>query len=147
MKKMKIFAVALVCFTMQSLTCLAGNDLISVNELPAPAVQFVADHFGNHDITTIEKGKQGLKTTYTVTLNDGTSISFQKNGKWKSVKSIENAVPETLVPTTITNYVSKNHPGQSIVKITNDMMGYDVELSNRVDLSFSQNPQLFGMNF
>ena len=108
MKKMKIFAVALV---------------------------------------TIEKGKQGLKTTYTVTLNDGTSISFQKNGKWKSVKSIENAVPETLVPTTITNYVSKNHPGQSIVKITNDMMGYDVELSNRVDLSFSQNPQLFGMNF
>ena len=147
MKKFKIFAVALVCFTMQSLTSFAGNHLISVNELPAPAIQFVADHFGNNDITTIEKGKQGFKTTYTVMLNDGTSISFQKNGKWKTVKCVENAVPESIVPSAIANYVTRNHPGQSIVEIANDMMGYEVELSNRVDLSFFQDTQLYGMNF
>ncbi len=145
MKKMKLFMVALVCLTMQSVTCLAGDDvLVSVDQLPTPALQFIAENFGNHDITTIEMEKKGLKTTYEVSLNDGTSIEFTKSGKWKKIDCVTNAVPSQLVPASIAQYVNRNFPGQKVVELSQDMMGYEVELSNDVDLTFSQQ-QFLGM--
>jgi hypothetical protein len=103
---------------MQSVTCLAGDDvLVSVDQLPTPALQFIAENFGNHDITTIEMEKKGLKTTYEVSLNDGTSIEFTKSGKWKKIDCVTNAVPSQLVPASIAQYVNRNFPGQKVVEL------------------------------
>lgn len=147
MKKIKMMIVALVCLTMQSVNCFAGNELVSATELPTPAIEFLAQHFGEFDITTVEKSKVGMRTQYIVTMNDGTAVTFKKNGRWQKVNSVESGVPSQLVPESVATYVSHNYPGKKIMQITQNMMGYDVELSNHVELSFNQSTSFYGMNF
>jgi hypothetical protein len=55
-------------------------------------------------------------------------------------------VPAVLVPQLIATYVSTNFPGEIIVKIDKERHGYDVELSNDLDLKFNKKGMLIGMD-
>jgi len=46
------------------------------------------------------------------------------------------------VPATIAEYVKTNFPGTQIVKIDKERRGYEVELSNDIDLHFNSNGKL-----
>lgn len=48
-------------------------------------------------------------------------------------------VPAKLIPANIANYVNKNFKGATIVKIDKEHYGYEVELSNGLDLKFNCN--------
>ena len=96
MKKMKLFMVALVCLTMQSVTCLAGDDvLVSVDQLPTPALQFIAENFGNHDITTIEMEK--------------------KKGFDRVIRAVGNTMRITAEDSLIVNHIKEHTPDNSVV--------------------------------
>lgn len=83
---------------------------------------------------------------YDVTLKDYTQIGFDGNlfGKleWDEVDckhaSIYTSVPATLVPPQITDYVSRIHAEQTIVKISKDTRGWDIELSNGMEIEFDK---------
>lgn len=83
---------------------------------------------------------------YDVTLKDYTQIGFDGNlfGKleWDEVDckhaSIYTSVPATLVPPQITDYVSRIHAEQTIVKISKDTRGWDIELSNGIEIEFDK---------
>ena len=54
---------------------------------------------------------------------------------------IENAcarLPAALVPPQITDYVSRIHAEQTIVKISKDTRGWDIELSNGIEIEFDK---------
>ena len=44
----------------------------------------------------------------------------------------------TLLPKGIRNFVAKQQPGQRIVGIDKERSGYDVELTNGIDLKFNK---------
>ena len=103
---------------------------------------FVATYFPEAEIlSTIRDGLD-----YEVTLSDYTQIDFDGNLlgnlEWDEVdckhSSIYKVVPSALVPTEITNYVSRLHPTQSIVKISKDGLGWDIELSNGIEIEFDK---------
>ena len=74
---------------------------------------------------------------YEVILTDDTEISFDRNGNWNNVEtSNAKSVPAGLVPENIRNYVSRNHPRVHIVGIDKDRHGYDIELSDGIDMKF-----------
>ena len=83
---------------------------------------------------------------YDVTLKDYTQIGFDGNlfGKleWDEVDckhaSIYPSVPAALVPPQITDYVSRIHAEQTIVKISKDTRGWDIELSNGIEIEFDK---------
>ena len=83
---------------------------------------------------------------YDVTLKDYTQIGFDGNlfGKleWDDVDckhaSIYTSVPAALVPPQITDYVSRIHAEQTIVKISKDTRGWDIELSNGIEIEFDK---------
>ncbi|MCH5217796.1 MAG: PepSY-like domain-containing protein [Muribaculaceae bacterium] len=81
----------------------------------------------------------GKVTEYEVTLTDGSEISFKSNGDWESVDTpVNKPVPAGLIPTAITNYVHQKHAGALIVGIEKEKHGYDVELSNGVEIQFDK---------
>ena len=81
----------------------------------------------------------GRVSEYEVILTDGTEISFDRDGNWKNVEtSNTRAVPAAFVPAQIRNYVAKNQNGTNIVGIEKERKGYDVELSNGVDMKFDK---------
>ena len=56
------------------------------------------------------------------------------------------AVPAALVPAAIKQYAEANFSNCKITKIEKERYGYDIELSNDVELKFNHKGALIGMD-
>ena len=142
MKKSALFLVALLCMTFLSASCFAGDKIIPVEQLPAAAQQFVKTNFPDAKISFVTKDTEFIGTKYEVRLADGTEINFDKKGEWDKVDCQMNSVPEALVPAAIAEYVKTNFDGTVITKIDKERYGYDIELSNSLELKFNKKGQV-----
>jgi hypothetical protein len=141
MKQMKLFLMALLCLLVSNVA-LADDTPIPVEQLPVAAKTFVQTHFQGKKILYAEKDWN----SYECRLNDGTKIEFNRKGNWKKVDCHMTAVPAGIVPETIQQYVTSNFPGTVITKIDKERYGYDIELSNDIDLKFNYQGALIGMD-
>ena len=78
-------------------------------------------------------------------LVDGTKIEFSGDGNWKDVECRKSAVPTAIVPKQITEYVAKKYPDVKILKIDREE-NYDIELSNRLELTFDKKFRLIDID-
>lgn len=124
--------VAIVC------VCTACADDVTttdISKLPAKA-QTCLKYF-DAPVAYIEIDNEGIGgRTYEVRLTDGTEIDFDKKGEWIDVDCKSKSVPKEIIPTSIANYVKANYPNEFVTHIDRDSRGYDVELSNHLDLKF-----------
>ncbi|WP_395093918.1 PepSY-like domain-containing protein [Vaginella massiliensis] len=118
----------------------AQKTTVATSELPESARTFIVNNFGKNKIAHATKeSKMGRLKEYKVYLNNGTKIEFDANGNWEEIDAKQKAVPNKIIPQKIVNHVKKAFPRAKIVKIERDRKGFDVELSNGLDLKF--NPQ------
>ena len=136
MKKFTILLASLfVAFS--TLPAFADNDrIITVEELPAAARQFIATYFKGVDISYAKVDEEFFDKEYKVVFVDGSTVGFFKNGDWKEVDCKYGAVPAGIVPKQIVDGVSSRFAGRKVVCIDRDRRGYDVELDNGLDLEF-----------
>ncbi len=145
MKKSRLFLVALMCMVLQSATCLADDRIIPVEQLPAAAKVFVQKHF-KAAISYASKDYEFGGARFEARLADGTEVDFDHKGNWDKVDCYMQAVPAALVPAAIAQYIKANHPGAVITKIDKERYGYEIELSNELDLKFNRNGQIIGFD-
>ncbi len=134
MKKVIILAL-FIGFALTNTSCNSDKKAQAINE-------FVRAYFPDTEV--IANIKDGLDCD--VTLSDYTQIGFDGNlfGKieWDEVDcrhaSLSTAVPAALVPAEISNYVSRIHGSQTITKIAKDNRGWDIELSNGIEIEFDK---------
>ena len=136
MKNMRFFFLALALTLCASLS--ARDEIISEQQLPAAAKTFVKQYFKNRTVSLAKKDVDPGSTSYDIVLNSGTKIEFNAKGEWKEVDCAPAAVPAALVPAAIAKYVKANYANLKIVKIERNAAGYDIELSNDVDLQFDK---------
>lgn len=107
--------------------------------LPKAAQAVIDKNFkAKVNVVKIEKSL-GRVSDYEVILTDGTEIEFDRDGNWQNVEvGVSGSVPTAFVLTPISQYVKKNHPGQKIVGIERDHGGFDVELTNGIDMKFNK---------
>lgn len=110
--------------------------------LPEPAKNMISNTFkAKVSLVKVEK-EFGRVDEYEVILTDGTEVSFDRAGNWKSVEtSARQQVPASIVPDAISKYVSKNHKNTTIVGIEKKRGGYEIELSNGVETKFNAQGQ------
>ena len=131
----KVFVLALFIGLALTNTSCNGKKTKVIND-------FVRVYFPDTEV--IANIKDGLDRD--VTLSDYTQIGFDGNlfGKleWDEVDcrhaSLSTAVPAALVPVEISNYVNRINGGQSITKIAKDNRGWDIELSNGIEIEFDK---------
>lgn len=145
MKRTNLFAV-IVCLFASTAICNAEDMPIPAAQLPAAAKTFVQQNFPGKTIAYAEKDTEFMKTKYEVSLNDGTQIDFDKAGNWDKVDCHMVAVPAALVPAAIQQYVNTNFAGTVVVKIDKERHGYDVELSNDIELKFNHQGVIIGFD-
>ncbi len=136
MKKHLLLIIAILFCSMSSF----AFDKYSVDreDLPKAAQEFLTKHFPKHKIGMIKTDKHLLKRTdYDVKLVNGWKIEFNNSGKWTSVDCKNSAVPSSIIPNSISKYVSKNFPDVKIVKIEKTTTKYEVSLSDDVELTFN----------
>ena len=134
MKKI-IYLALFIGFALTNTSCNSDKKAKAIND-------FVRAYFPDTEV--IANIKDGLDCD--VTLSDYTQIGFDGNlfGKleWDEVDcrhaSLSTTVPAALVPVEITNYVNRIHGSQTITKISKDNHGWDIALSNGIEIEFDR---------
>lgn len=137
---MKYFLMAIMCLVSSSI--MADDTPIPVEQLPEAARTFVQTNFKDQKIMYAEKDWNSFECR----LADGTKIEFNKKGTWKKIDRKLAAVPAGIVPEAIQAYVKANYPDCLVTKIDKERYGYDIELSNDLDLKFNYQGGLIGMD-
>ena len=137
MKKIMLTAALLFAGITASL---ADNDRpIALDKLPAAAQTFLKTHFADLTLAYAVEDPKFVGSEYEATYTDRTEVDFRPNGEWSSVERRYAAVPASVVPTQISDYVAKSSfPNQYIKKIERDAYTWEIELSNGIEIKFDR---------
>jgi Mor family transcriptional regulator len=107
---------------------------------------FVSTYFPQVSIQRVELDGNEID----VKLTDGTDIDFYLNFIWQSIDcehaTVYGSVPSELVPVQITDYVTANFPGKHIDSIEKKYNGWEIELSNGLEITFDSNFNVTGFD-
>ncbi|GGE18623.1 PepSY-like domain-containing protein [Sphingobacterium cellulitidis] len=140
MKKLILAFTILLSIATLTMSC-DKETVVTEDQLPSTASQFLNQHFNNVKILSIVEEKEGLSgKEYDVLLDNGIEIKFDKNGEWLDIdaKADTTSLPESLIPASINSYVKQNYANAGINSIEKEKHGYDVELTNGLDLVFDK---------
>ena len=109
-----------------------------IKVLPSSAQSELKHNFdSNVSVIKIDK-KLGLVKEYEVILDDGTEITYDSKANWTDIEvDPRQEVPSAYIPAKIAKFVKNSHRDSKIVGIEKDRKGYDVTLSNGIDIIFS----------
>ena len=145
MKKILLTLVAI--FSVGIFSAIADNDrVINKSQLPAPAQQFLNEHFAGVDLTYAKEERDIFKHSFEVRLADGTKIEFTSKGEWDEVECRFGEVPAAIVPQAIKEYIDKNYAGAKVLYIEKDRNDYEVKLSNRFELKFDKDFNIYDID-
>ena len=139
----KFILMIMMCFISASM-CLADDHPIPVSSLPQQVQTFIAQHFQGKGIVYAEKDREDGKLSYEVHLTDGTEVTFDKAGIWNKIDCEYNtAVPQELVPETVKTCI-KQYPNAVVTKVDKERYGYEIELSNGIEIKINHQGQVIG---
>jgi hypothetical protein len=138
---MKRIFLSLVIAMLAVMPMLADNDkMIIREELPEKAQMFLTKHFDGVEVLYAKAERDmGIVTSYDVVLDGNVKVEFNRSGEWTSVDCEHSQVPNSVLPQGVLDYVSNKFAKAYVVEIERGLMGYDVKLSNDLDLDFDKN--------
>lgn len=138
MKKLIFSSVIAIAASVFACACSAKDTVVKIQDLPQAIQSFISEHFSNTGVAlAIKDGNE-----YEVRMDNGWEIEFDNKGQWENIDCKRDEVPASvfsLIPESIAAYLSSNFEKAFVTEISKDHSGYDVELSNGLDLEFSSN--------
>ena len=108
--------------------------------------KFIDKHFAGIDLVYAKEESNILFSSYEVRLANGAKLEFSNKGNWEEVDCQSNEVPAAIIPQPIRAYVSKNYPAEKILMIEKNRNDYEVKLSNRLELKFDKNFNIYDID-
>ena len=143
----KILLTLAAIFSIGIFSAMAHNDkVINKSQLPAAAQQFINEHFPGIELTYAKEERDIFKHSYEVRLADGTKIEFTSKGIWDEVECRFGEVPTAIIPQAIKEYINNNYAGEKVVYIEKDRNDYEVKLSNRLELKFDKELNIYDID-
>ncbi len=118
-----------------------------VEILPHAAKIMLKENF-KADVSHIKIGKEfGHIRKYNVIMTDGSVVSFDKHGIWKDIEvGRDNPVPSAFIISPIAKFIKENQGQAKVTGIEKKAYGYEVELSNGIDVRFSEKGKFLSYN-
>jgi hypothetical protein len=138
---MKKILLSLIVAMLAIMPIVADNDkMITREELPEKVQLFLTKHFDNVEVLYAKAERDmGVITSYDVVLSGNVKVEFNRSGEWTNVDCEHSQVPNSILPQGVLDYVSTKFAKAYVVEIERGLMGYDVKLSNDLDLDFDKN--------
>ena len=131
--------VAAICLLASLTSCQADNDKpITFSELPEAAQSLVQTYFQGKTIALVTVEGGVVSKSYDIVFASGEKVEFDRKGNWTEIDCKGSSVPEALVPEAVKAYVQQTYPGQTIVSIEVDNKETEIELSNRLEITFNK---------
>jgi len=138
MKTMKFLMLTLL-FVLSTTACNGGDKVITVKDLPVTAQSLINRHFKDKGVLLVKKESHFGKNTFEVRLKDGTELEFDEKSGWTEIDCKQQAVPTELIPAAILDYVKQNYPDAMVKKIERRKRGFEIDLTNGLDIKFDKN--------
>ena len=139
MKKI-LFSAAVLFASLISMDADNRERPTTVDKLPAQAQQFLNEHFAGLTVAFVVEDPKTMGSEYEVTYTDRTEVDFAPDGSWTSVERKYSAVPASVVPQQIADFVAKsNFPGQYIKEISRNAYTWEIGLSSGLEIKFDIN--------
>ena len=136
----KLLTLVLTLFLFGNFTVKADKDyVITKDQLPEKALSFINTHFAFAKISYVKEERDFFSRNYEVDFADGAKVEFVRNGKWIDIDCRYTEVPASAIPNAISSYVRKHFPEEKILKIERERNGYEVKLTNKLELTFDKN--------
>ena len=143
---MKKFILSVIFALVLLMTACTDRPVVPA-QLPQQITAFIQQNFPGQTISFATKDLEITGWQYDVVLADGTQIDFDTDKMWDKIQcTMGNPVPTALIPAQIANHLRTNFPDAMILKIDKERYGYDVELSNDIDLKFNYQGMNIGMD-
>jgi hypothetical protein len=142
MRKSIILLLGIAFFSCSS--C-AKEKFITDADLPEKSRTFISTHFPQATISVATYEWND----YDVLLSNGFQLSFDGKGDWKDVDGEHRTVPQSiidLIPQKIVEFIAVRFPDATITEISKEKYGWDIGLSNDVDLEFNKNGSIREMD-
>ena len=143
----KILLSALAVATLAVTPTMAEDVAITAQKLPEAAKKFLKEYYAQNKVVKATHDRDDVTDNdYTVVLDDGTKLEFDATGKWESVKNRSGKIAAGVVPAAIQGYITEHYPSLGIEKIERKRYGYEVELTNDLDLKFNSSGKFIGLD-
>ena len=138
--KTKFFCMAVIAILLASLQPANAwrEKIITVAQLPTQAQTVLKRHFKSQQPVLVKQELEGMRISYDVVFADGSKVEFDAKGEWTEIDCTRSAVPSALIPSQILSFVKRTYPGVFITQIDRDRYGYDVDLSNGLEIEFDK---------
>lgn len=142
MKNIRFFLLFLASIFTLSLASCDDKDHpeepVGEAALPGAAKTFLSTYYDGVKINRIVKDvEDDIFVEYEVYLANGHDVTFDSDGDWKDVDApAGKTIPDGIAITPITDYINAHYSGYGINEISKENYGYDVELTNGLDLDF-----------
>jgi hypothetical protein len=133
---MKKILTLTVIFAISLAACADRIHMVTFNELPVLAKNFINKYYNSTDVTYIEKEIDGIHHEYNVRLNNGTELEFDQQGNLEHIDCQRTAVPQGIVPQLIVDYVNLHYSNLFIVEYHKEARRQQVDLNNNMELIF-----------
>jgi hypothetical protein len=116
--------------------------VVEHSALPQKSQIFLETHFGDYAIGRVIRDRRDRDSHWEVTLVNGWQIDFRRNGEWDSIDTKWAPIPESVFrasPATsrILDFCNEHHPGDYIIEIDREFIGFEVELRSGMELIFN----------
>ena len=143
----KIILVLAAIFSIGVFSVSADNDkIINKKQLPAQAQQFINEHFEGVELSYAKSERDILKKSFEVRLANGAKIEFNDKGVWEEVDCQFSEVPAEIIPEAIKKYIDENFAGEKVISIERNRFNYEVKLSNRLELKFDKEFNIYDID-
>ncbi len=137
MKTKLNLAMCLIAGLAFGLSANAQKTVITKTALPANAQFFLKTHFAGQEPTYIIEDKEMFSKDYKVQFANNLEVEFDGKGNWEEVDGNHQAIPISVIPKKIVSYINTHFANTTITKIDKGTWGYEVNLSNGLELEFN----------
>ncbi len=126
-----------------------NETVIDYSELSEACKTTIETHFPNATATRVEMKNvpDSDGTVYEVNLSNGFEIDFDAECVWTDIDGNHQQVPDALIPDAILDYVQTHYPSPLFIEgIDKEPYGYQVEISNDIDLKFNADGSFIGID-
>ncbi|TQD40610.1 PepSY-like domain-containing protein [Haloflavibacter putidus] len=122
-----------------------NEEVLEENEIPSEILDFINTHFASSTLIKAIKETEDNQITYEIYLSGNVQLEFNQALEVVEIDSLT-ALPNSVLPQNIVDYVAANYPNQTIVGWELEANQQKVELSNETDLIFDLNANFIGVD-
>ena len=116
--------------------------VVPANALPQAAQGFISSTFKDAQVMYVEQDFDSFE----VRLSNGVKVDFYRDGTWKEIESY-NGVNPAILPPQVAATLKSTFPNVIIVKAEREWNGYEVKLSNMMQVYLNEAGLIVGQKY